>query len=112
VNAANRGIAIQLIHREAARAPRLAQRFQRDVEPDLVAILETIGHGLRHVVDADRLPFNTMRLDTLGQRVRATMGEGVEEGIAEDVDGDGSLLIRREDGSLAVVEAGDVTLRG
>jgi len=51
------------------------------------------------------------RLDTLGRRVRATLGERVEEGVAEDVDGDGSLLIRRDDGSLAVVEAGDVTLR-
>jgi len=51
------------------------------------------------------------RLDTLGRRVRATMGERVEEGVAEDVDAQGSLLIRRDDGSLVTVEAGDVTLR-
>jgi BirA family biotin operon repressor/biotin-[acetyl-CoA-carboxylase] ligase len=51
------------------------------------------------------------RLDTIGRRVRATLGGRVEEGLAEDVDGDGSLLVRRDDGSLAVVEAGDVTLR-
>jgi BirA family biotin operon repressor/biotin-[acetyl-CoA-carboxylase] ligase len=51
------------------------------------------------------------RLETLGQRVRATLGERVEEGIAEDVDAQGSLLIRRDDGSLVTVEAGDVTLR-
>ncbi|MEE8370132.1 MAG: biotin--[acetyl-CoA-carboxylase] ligase, partial [Dehalococcoidia bacterium] len=50
------------------------------------------------------------RLETLGQRVRATLGERVVEGVAEDVDADGNLLIRREDGSLATVEAGDVTL--
>lgn len=50
------------------------------------------------------------RLDTLRQRVRATLGETVEEGVAEDVDGEGNLLVRRDDGSLAVVEAGDVTL--
>jgi BirA family biotin operon repressor/biotin-[acetyl-CoA-carboxylase] ligase len=51
------------------------------------------------------------RLETLGQRVRATLAERVEEGVAEDVDAEGSLLIRRDDGSLATVEAGDVTLR-
>jgi biotin-(acetyl-CoA carboxylase) ligase len=39
------------------------------------------------------------------------MGERVEEGVAEDVDAQGSLLIRRDDGSLVTVEAGDVTLR-
>jgi BirA family biotin operon repressor/biotin-[acetyl-CoA-carboxylase] ligase len=50
------------------------------------------------------------RLETLGRRVRATLGERVEEGVAEDVDAEGNLLIRRDDGSLAVVEAGDVTL--
>ena len=51
------------------------------------------------------------RLETLGRRVRATLGERVEEGVAEDVDAQGSLLIRRDDGSLVTVEAGDVTLR-
>jgi BirA family biotin operon repressor/biotin-[acetyl-CoA-carboxylase] ligase len=50
------------------------------------------------------------RLETLGRRVRATLGERVEEGLAEDVDAEGNLLVRRDDGSLAVVEAGDVTL--
>jgi BirA family biotin operon repressor/biotin-[acetyl-CoA-carboxylase] ligase len=51
------------------------------------------------------------RLETLGRRVRATLGERIEEGVAEDVDAQGSLLIRRDDGSLVTVEAGDVTLR-
>jgi BirA family biotin operon repressor/biotin-[acetyl-CoA-carboxylase] ligase len=51
-------------------------------------------------------------LVTLGQRVAATERERVTEGIAEDVDSDGTLLIRTADGTLAAVEAGDVTLRG
>ncbi len=34
----------------------------------------------------------------------------IEEGVAEDVESDGSLLVRRDDGSLVTVEAGDVTL--
>jgi BirA family biotin operon repressor/biotin-[acetyl-CoA-carboxylase] ligase len=51
------------------------------------------------------------RLVTLGQRVTATTPSGVTEGAAEDVDTDGALLIRKDDGALATVEAGDVTLR-
>ncbi len=50
------------------------------------------------------------RLETLGRRVRATLAGRVEEGVAEDVDAEGNLLIRRDDGSLATIEAGDVTL--
>ena len=52
------------------------------------------------------------RLVTLGQRVTATLPDGVEEGVAEDVDGQGDLLVRRDDGTLVTVDAGDVTLRG
>ena len=49
-------------------------------------------------------------LVTLGKRVRVKSGETVQEGIAESVARDGSLLLRRLDGSLAKIFAGDVTL--
>ena len=51
------------------------------------------------------------RLITLGKKVRATAVDTVYEGVAESVDRDGSLLLRRPDGSLTRVVAGDVTLR-
>jgi BirA family biotin operon repressor/biotin-[acetyl-CoA-carboxylase] ligase len=51
------------------------------------------------------------RLITIGQQVRAQWEGGAAEGLAEDVDTDGALLIRTADGSLTRVEAGDVTLR-
>jgi BirA family biotin operon repressor/biotin-[acetyl-CoA-carboxylase] ligase len=51
------------------------------------------------------------RLETLGRRVRVTFGEAVEEGLAEDVDADGGLVLRRPDGSRVTIAAGDVTLR-
>ena len=51
------------------------------------------------------------RLETLGKEVRVTWGDEVEEGLAEGVDDDGNLLLRRPDGKLAVIAAGDVTLR-
>jgi len=51
------------------------------------------------------------RLDTLGRHIRVTFGDQSLEGIAEDVDADGSLLLRTADGSLMTVDAGEVTLR-
>jgi len=50
-------------------------------------------------------------LVTLGKRVRVTGGEVTQEGVAESVTPDGSLLLRGPDGSLSKIVAGDVTLR-
>jgi BirA family transcriptional regulator, biotin operon repressor / biotin---[acetyl-CoA-carboxylase] ligase len=50
------------------------------------------------------------RLMTLGKKVRATSDSGIIEGVADSVDESGALLIRRADGSLTRVVAGDVTL--
>jgi BirA family biotin operon repressor/biotin-[acetyl-CoA-carboxylase] ligase len=52
------------------------------------------------------------RLDTLGRQVRVSFGEQVEQGLAEDAADDGSLILRRRDGSTVRIEAGDVTLEG
>jgi len=51
------------------------------------------------------------RLVTLGRMVTVTWGENVLEGLAESVDGNGALVLRRPDGFLTRVVAGDVTLR-
>lgn len=51
------------------------------------------------------------RLETLGRQVRVRFGAEVEEGLAEDVDSDASLILRRPDGSRVVIAAGEVTLR-
>ena len=50
-------------------------------------------------------------LITLGKQVLVTSGDTTQEGIAESVAGDGSLLLRRPDGSSTRILAGDVTLR-
>jgi BirA family biotin operon repressor/biotin-[acetyl-CoA-carboxylase] ligase len=49
-------------------------------------------------------------LETLGKKVYARSGNKVYEGIAESVAKDGSLMLRRTDGSLIKLTAGDVTL--
>jgi len=50
------------------------------------------------------------RLVTLGQKVRVTSTTGVIEGTADSVEETGALFIRRADGKLTKVVAGDVTL--
>ena len=50
-------------------------------------------------------------VETVGKRVRVTSSSMVEEGWVEKVAEDGSLLLRRDDGSMAKILAGDVTLK-
>ncbi len=52
------------------------------------------------------------RLVTLGQLVTVSAPGMCVEGVAEGVNADGALLVRRDDGRLETVLAGDVTLRG
>jgi len=52
------------------------------------------------------------RLATVGQMVQVTMPGLVLTGLATGVDVDGALLVRRTDGEVERVLAGDVTLRG
>jgi len=52
------------------------------------------------------------RLDTLGRDVRVTFRDQVYEGLAEDIDREGNLILAQPDGSRRVIEAGEVSLRG
>jgi BirA family biotin operon repressor/biotin-[acetyl-CoA-carboxylase] ligase len=79
----------------------------------LVAILEEIETRY-HKMCAGWSPHQEWRehLATLGQLVCVTGSQGSIEGVAEDVDQDGALLVRTGDGELRRVLADDVTLRG
>jgi BirA family biotin operon repressor/biotin-[acetyl-CoA-carboxylase] ligase len=93
-------------------ATSLAVALGRPVErvPLLQAILTAIeGHYER--LRTGESPHNEWAalLDTLGKLVRVTTPDGVEEGIAENVDADGGLLLRRSDGSRVRILVGDVT---
>lgn len=74
---------------------------------------------LRHLdrlymaVRAGRSPVDDWRkrLITLGQHVHIDTGGGIEDGMAEGVDDRGALLLRRRDGTLATLLAGEVTLQ-
>jgi BirA family biotin operon repressor/biotin-[acetyl-CoA-carboxylase] ligase len=103
--------------------------------PDLAPFATTLADELGHAVDRDTLEDALMtkldacyarlresrdgrwsifqewrgRLSTLGHAVRVAMPKGIEVGIAEDVDTDGALLLRRE-GDLIRVYSADVTV--
>ncbi len=51
------------------------------------------------------------KLETLGKVVHVKTGTEVEKGLAESVDEDGALMLRRSDGNLVRILAGEVTLR-
>jgi len=48
-------------------------------------------------------------IETIGKAVRIQNGRDTVEGIAEDVAADGALLLRRNDGGLEKIVAGDIT---
>ena len=52
-----------------------------------------------------------LSLETLGREIKVQWGEQVEEGVAEAVDSEGNLLLRRGDGTLVTLTAGEVTLQ-
>ncbi len=52
------------------------------------------------------------RLETLGKQVRLAFHGEVHEGLAEDVDAEGNLVLLRADGTRHSYAAGEVSLRG
>lgn len=49
---------------------------------------------------------------TLGQEVSLVRGEEVRHGLAQDIDGDGALVVRFPDGHTEAVNSGEVSVRG
>jgi BirA family transcriptional regulator, biotin operon repressor / biotin---[acetyl-CoA-carboxylase] ligase len=97
----------------AAIATSIATELGRPVsrEHTLAALLNALErHYDRGDVDALRREWRS-RLETLGQEVAVTFAGHTERGVAEDVNEDGSLLLRLPDGRLRTFPAGEVTLR-
>src|SRR5436190_24128355 len=64
-DAADPRIPEQIVDRATALAPVVLQRLNGDVEPDLVAVLEAVRHGLGRPVDANGDAADPMLLDSL-----------------------------------------------
>ena len=80
-----------------------------DVEEELLNELDgTCGSR-----DNDDKIFQEWRqnLDTLGHEVEVRWKDSTERGMAEDVDAGGNLILRRYDGSVVTLLAGEITLQ-
>lgn len=103
-------------HKEiAAIATSLRSELGREVAREHV-LATTLDYFEEHYEALRRGEVISMpwkhRLDTLGKPVRVQFAGGrSEEGVAVDADSDGSLILRRDDGSHVRIEAGEVTLR-
>ena len=98
-----------------AIATSLRAELGREVEREVV-LAATLNHFEQLYQALRRGEVVSMawkhRLDTLGKHVRVSSAGGpMEQGVAVDADSDGSLILRRDDGSHVRVEAGEVTLR-
>ena len=79
----------------------------------LLALLEHIEQRYLALLDGQPLvDVWRAHLATLGQPVRVGTPEQVLEGVAQDVNEDGALLVRTPDGELHTILTADVTLRG
>ena len=101
-------IATSLSHEMGRRVRRLG--LLRELLTATEDLYETVKSG------ASLLDEWRTAMATLGQDIRVRWpgdeGETVEEGRAEDVDEEGALLLRRADGTIARVVAGEVSLSG
>ena len=95
------GIATSLSRETGIETPR---------EPVLAALLNEL-EGAYSAPSADLYGEWRSRIAILGQPVRLTFRDEVYEGTAEDVDDEGSLILRLTDGTQKTFEAGEVTLR-
>lgn len=79
-------------------------------EPLLVALLAALEDRVALAAEAPEVLLRAWRerLATLGQRVRVAVPDGTLEGLAVDVDDEGSLIVALDDGTRRSVRAGDV----
>jgi BirA family biotin operon repressor/biotin-[acetyl-CoA-carboxylase] ligase len=100
----------------AARALTLADATGHTIsrESVLVALLRRLDAFYAELQAGDETARYEMRarwrarLETLGRPIRIQQGEQILEGMAEDVDADGALLLRGADGMLRTVTWGEV----
>jgi BirA family biotin operon repressor/biotin-[acetyl-CoA-carboxylase] ligase len=76
----------------------------------LVALVQRLDAWIPRLGTNDLCRSWRARLSTLGQAITIDGGAGGIHGMAEDVDEDGSLLVRAEDGRLHRLIAGDILL--
>ena len=95
-------------------ATSLAQELGHQVSREglFQAVLKSLGVIYQHLSGWTEIWEEWQSsLETLGREIQVRWGEQVEEGLAEAVDTEGNLLLRRPDGTLIALPGGEVTLR-
>ena len=91
------------------REALIAHLLQR-IEKDYLALQQEAAGDLPGTTPASRLIREQWRgqLSTLGRAITVRQGESIISGVAEDVDGNGELLLRRHSGELVNITWGSV----
>ena len=78
------------------------------------ALIEAISDMSENLLTGKENTLNRYRKDcvTLGQDVKLLCADNISYGHAEDIDGEGALVVRFSDGSVQTVNAGEVSVRG
>jgi BirA family biotin operon repressor/biotin-[acetyl-CoA-carboxylase] ligase len=91
-------------------ATSLSDQAGRDLNRDdvlrtLLEEMDTLYHAVKRNEDVYHrwLP----NVETLGKTVRIKSGRSVEEGLAQSINRDGSITLRRADGSLITIPTGE-----
>ncbi len=97
----------------AARATSVGEAFGENVDRPILtaAILARLEHWYDRWLEEGLAPVREAwkaYATTLGRNVRVQQGSSVVEGVAEDLDTDGALLVRVAGGKRVRVVAGDV----
>ncbi len=79
----------------------LLQQILRELDSRYLAFLAEEGDVLREWISLNV---------TVGKRVQVSGAGATMEGLAQGIDSDGRLIIKRDDGSIHTVAAGDVTM--
>ena len=78
------------------------------------AMLDALHFMSENLIDRKEHILNRYRVDcmTLGQDVVLVRGDEKRYGYAQDIDSDGALVVRFEDGRLETVNSGEISVRG
>lgn len=103
---------------EEIRAIATSVNMITGTDPD-PALLAAAMLTQLHRMDKSLLPKKDRILEayrqdcvTIGQEISVVRGNSVRHGTALDVDDEGALVVRYEDGSLEAVNSGEVSIRG
>ena len=97
---------------ETATSLRAVTGHPVGYRPAANAVLDALDAAYAEALaGADTLAPWRRLLDTLGQRVTARWNDTEETGVAEDVAADGSLVLRRDDGTTVLLPDAEVTLQ-